>query len=116
MTVKLMDCLSDEKLVLDMAKVIDSTSDLREHIKKLVAPAPEAMAAKYRESNFKSVEHIDTYEEFSQLMGVAGDFYLGDSVEDQDCATLLLKMIPCTDEWMERYAEENASSPFVKVH
>ena len=116
MTVKIMDCFSDEKLVLDMAKVMDSTLDLREHIEKLVEPAPDAMAAKYRENNFKSVEDIDTYEEFLQLMGVAKDFYLSDSVEDKDCATLLLQMIPCTDEWMKRYAEENPSSPFVKVH
>ncbi len=116
MTVKLMDCLSDEKLVLDMAKVIDSTSDLREHIEKLVEPAPDAMAAKYREKNFKSVEYIDTYEEFFQLMGVAEEFYVSDSVEDKDCATLLLQMIPCTDEWMQKYATENPSSPFVKVH
>jgi hypothetical protein len=116
MTVKLMDCLSEETLVLEMVKMLDSTSCIREHIEKLVAPAPEAMAANYRESNFKSVEYIDTYEEFFQLMGVAEDFYLSDSVEDKDCATLLLKMIPCTDEWMQRYAEENPSSPFVKVH
>jgi len=64
----------------------------------------------------KKVEDIDSYEEFYKLMGVAEEFYLSDSVEDKDCATLLLKMIPCRNEWMQRYAEENTSSPFVKVH
>jgi len=53
MTVKLMDCLSDEKLVLDMAYVIDSTLDLREHIEKLVAPAPKEMAFWYQQAKLK---------------------------------------------------------------
>ena len=62
------------------------------------------------------VEDIDTYEQFSELMGVAEEFYLKESKEDKDCAHLLLNMIPCRDEWVQRYAEENTNSPFVTVH
>ena len=64
----------------------------------------------------KNAQDINTYEEFYKLMGVAEELYLGDNKLDKDSAYLLLNAIPCTDEWMDKYAEENTSSPFVKVH